>query len=529
MNRLISLVPLCLLAVSAPAREVTWEGVLLNQTNWTGEFPAGAPFSLTVEFDTAEFSGTIANSIGSATFSVTGGITVSGEALNGGRILFNIAAGLNEPSVTFDFSITPPAPLKPVSFRVELYRDLGDGPVDFSLEQPFDLSAFRLIEVVVEMRSPEDTRSLEAGFGWVVEGPVDPVGQPDPVRKDGYKALFGFGDSLSETSLDFTMDEDGRFFTEEATNGPVWLQYLAWMLDIPFREALNFSQFGGFDLPERGVFLPLPRSESLGVSWVNSELLNGVITIAFSDGSEESQAASDAIAILTERVFLKTAELVYTLEIPDYLVLGVADIGFAPGIRGFLPLSEQKEVLTGFVEATNSIREVYIETWFAILFPGMRVSYYDPNGHLREIQAQPASFGFTNMTDSVKGDESGGSPLEDLSITGPGSSHFFWESLSPTTRVHRILADRVYADTFSDGNPPETSLIMKSVRLTNSQIWLFNQHPPQGAHVQLLQSQGPQLAPSRILAEVTEIRDPSLFFIAPLQEDSNDFFGLISP
>lgn len=506
----------------APAggRTLTFSGTLLNKEDWSGRFPEGAGFTLSVVLDDsqtdptpgnpefAQYDGDLSNaSLSIPALSFSGG----GEVFNGGRWVIDRRAGPSEPSVRGSFTILGETlgDENEINVEIDFYHPFGSPPASTSLVQPFDTTAFRLIEVRFEVPDADNQGRHLAGFGWLRPDGFESAEQaPPPIEGSGYRGILGLGDSLSASkNPDFNPGDAGMFFDQGYTNGPVWIQYLSWLLEQEYREDLNYSQFGGFELPRDEELLDEPFADLLATEWSNSELLLAVFSIVLNDGSPGAVASSSAAALRTQGAFLRAAELAHALGCRNLLVLGAADIGFSPQIGSFLATPAQRDLLTDFVAQANQVRVDYINGWFDSLFPGLKVSYLDPNPWIDEIEAAPADFGFTNLTDAVL--DSG---LTDKSFDGPGSSYFFWDGIAPTSKVHCQLAGRVHDAVLDQGNAG--SFRARIVRLTADEVWLFAANPPLGSAVSLVADGDPgQLAVVPALRSATGVKDRCLFYV----------------
>lgn len=484
--------------LSGLARQLSYEGTLLNKNDWSGNFPEGAAFSVSVELDDSLSDPTPGNpdyalynhALGAVTVSVpSAGYSVAGTAFNGGQFIIDRQARLNEPSVVAKFEVTDESLHSLLSLEVRFFQKTGSPPPSTALTQAFDIAAFRCIDFTIKSRNPDDQGSDISGFGWVRSGPITVAAAPPaPVRPGGYRLMMDFGDSLSASKdPDQSTTGDPDYFDGGYSNGPVWTQYLSWLMDIPYREDLNFSRFGGFILPPTAELTRLPTDQCLATAWSNSSLLVGIFAIVFDDGSPSAQAAIGGGINLIDHDFLLTAELVHALGIRDLLTIGTADIGVAPGMAPYLPTQELKDKLSAYVRVRNAEMAAYVTERFPSLFPGMRTTDVDPNAYLDEILADPSSFGFSNISDSVVDGGPNGSPpaLADKSFEGPGADYFFWGSIAPTTKVHAQLAGRLYDDHFDTGDARHDAFRAKIVNLTGEKVWVFGGKPPAATSLEL--------------------------------------------
>ena len=316
---------------------------------------------------------------------------------------------------------------------------------------PFtDPSAFRYIWINIEEATSPNFTNV-AGFTWL---------RPDPggaaqatIQKRCYKGMYVFGDSLSATTDPLLAPGDaGKFFEGGYTNGPVWVQYLAWRLGIPFDPANNFSQFlFPFEFgPED--FAGEPVRESLFIQWSNTPLFAAIIQGRFSaPGTPEELRSRIASQMLNTRELLDAVDQTDFYGGRNLLIVGVADVSFAPFVQLLVPPNATTALRT-FVDATNAHYGQLLGE-FRSLYPNVASVLVDPNQYLDQVKANPQAFGIKNLTlAAIDGDPANGiPPVAAASTNGAGSDFFFWTGTAPTTRVHCHLASFVFNDVFATG------------------------------------------------------------------------------
>jgi hypothetical protein len=186
---------------------------------------------------------------------------------------------------------------------------------------------------------------------------------------------------------------------------------------------------------------------------------------------------------------LRAAERSYFLGIRNLLVLGVADVGFAPFFRNLLPDSSALSDLRTLVNTANQRKEAIVED-LPLMFKGLHTAFVDPNLYLDRLLKNPALYGITDTTVSVvMGNPAKGVlPLTDRSFDGLGAGYFFWDDISPTTRVHCNLADAIYDDVFSFHQPADDAPGLRLVELSDRRIRLYAWNLPVGQPLQLVDS-----------------------------------------
>ncbi|GAA5482967.1 hypothetical protein [Haloferula sargassicola] len=518
---LLSLIPI------AGARTVEIDGKLLNLTDASGDFPTGAAFHVSFELDdsvpdglNAEYEGRYADCVSSVTFSVPS-TSYTLNATAGTHTLFiRTDQPLNEPSVEVALDLTAAGSSETYVLELEWLQKPGMPPATDDLTQDLGTGSFRLISAKFGVKrtvpggGPTYTDIL--GFGWARAEGVAPGPTPPPVRRGGYAHPVVFGDSLSATENPGA-DPD-KYFNGGVTNGPVWVEYLSWLLHMDYDPKLNFSAFGGIVMPSYPEIADYAYDRSLGIYWSQSAVFSAVVVILFAG---EDEGFFNALGVAAQEEIVRMAELAYTLGLRDYLMLSTADVTIAPFVKQLLPPASLAALQQLVLDLEPDL-DAYRQNWFGGLFPGMRTSLVDPNDYLSELSANPAGFGFTDL-DSYHLD-TGPTPYRDY-FGNPGSTYLFWDEIAPTTKVHAHLAGRVFDDVFAGGSPQRFR--SQLVGLDGSQAWVFAAEPPTGVPIQVKQDSGLGFGPAPVRTFSTQ--DPCLFLILDRPSATQGFYRLESP
>lgn len=295
-----------------------------------------------------------------------------------------------------------------------------------------------------------------------------------------FSQIFYFGDSLGDNGnvFGFTLGNfppapyvDGRF-----SNGPTWIEYLAQDLELDpvasfadtvfmpgtdISNGINFA-FGGAltgtfttgddgmteventlpptfpalqDAPLLGLqsqvgifatqFAPIANPDALYVIWAgaNDYLPNDADTDLFRPLTETDTSVNN--------IFLAINTLV-TFGAENLLVLNLPDLGNVPATNN-LPESNE------FTALTNSHNQ-QLEALVATLPTDVNVIQFDVNSLFEEITTNPGNFGLSNTDNCLV-------PLFDCfdpNIIIPEDEFTFWDDKHPTTKVHEIIANRVF-------------------------------------------------------------------------------------
>jgi phospholipase/lecithinase/hemolysin len=242
-----------------------------------------------------------------------------------------------------------------------------------------------------------------------------------------------FGDSLSDNGnlllVDGQPEPDPDFYWEgRLSNGPVWVEYLTDLnhFDANLTDrALGGAQTDGLIPPgliqqvtAHIVAAAPPLSPTnLYVIWIGGN--------DFFNGDGDFQAAVDHINNAMTALVDNGALSVLILNLPD--------LGLIPDML----ISTEAAQATAFSVNFNAELANLIVT-FRTAHPGMEIYEFDANAFFLEVLNDPGAFGFINVTE----------PSPNFSVAGnfDGAGHLFWDDKHPTTAMHALIADRVFAD-----------------------------------------------------------------------------------
>jgi phospholipase/lecithinase/hemolysin len=280
-----------------------------------------------------------------------------------------------------------------------------------------------------------------------------------------FQKVFVFGDSLSDTGNVFTVTGSvpsnpipvsPPYFTGRFSNGPVWVEILAELLDLELRPFLaggtNFA-FGGAEIEldtedvfERDIGVTIPSirsqvqaffaqhlfddtdSEALYIIWGGANDLRDALVTATDPLTAVQPAVDGLIAAIED---LADAGAVY------FLIPNLPNLGHTPESRGRGPDGVARA--TAVSVAFNNALATALDSLEA--GRSITIIRLDTFARLEEVMANPAAFGFTNATEAcLAGDPFvGGTPC-----TQP-TAYVFWDLIHPTAAAHAILAEFAFA------------------------------------------------------------------------------------
>lgn len=270
----------------------------------------------------------------------------------------------------------------------------------------------------------------------------------------GYTGMFVFGDSLSDNGNVYDSTSgiipappyaDGRF-----SNGPVYADYMAGRLGLPLDNLLsggtNYA-FGGagtdFSVPEVSGANPLSVQNQVDLFQAQHLLTGadpGALYVVYAGGNNlqrgiDAAAAAPADAAAIRQATAREAaaditgmiDLLHRTGAQHFLVPNAVPLGAAPtnAAAGALATSFAIEFNTQLAAGVASLS-------------GPNVALFDTFGFTEGVFADPAAFGFADVSNPC---------LTDASYLGGGTVcsepdlHLFWDDLHPTTAAHLTLAD----------------------------------------------------------------------------------------
>lgn len=251
-----------------------------------------------------------------------------------------------------------------------------------------------------------------------------------------FKQLYVFGDSLSDTGNLYnatggTFPPSPPYSQGRFSNDRLWVEYLTEDLGatytnfafagattgsnntIPIPDSLPIPPLPGLqqEIASFKATNPIANPDALYVIWAgaNDYLGGGVV-----DPSVPVNNLSGAIRALAE----SGAE--------NFLVVNLPDLGKIPGTNN----SPQASNLSALTSLHNSS----LDTSLNALSTSYDLNIYDldVSSLFASAIAQPAKYGFTNVTDAC---------LTDTSICSNPNEYLFWDELHPTNTGHKLIGE----------------------------------------------------------------------------------------
>ncbi|MFQ4142359.1 autotransporter domain-containing protein [Chlorogloeopsis sp. ULAP02] len=269
---------------------------------------------------------------------------------------------------------------------------------------------------------------------------------PFKALADDYNQLFTFGDSLSDNGNLFRLTGgifplSPPYFQGRFSNGPVWVEILGSDLKIDTNATNNFaiggSTSGNTNALSETLKIPLPS--------LPDQLDNFTST----PGNPSSDAlfilwagANDYLIQPTERRATDTQVVVNNLSnavatlinkgARNIIVPNLPDLGKTPQER----LEKTASTTTALTNSHNNNLNLALQQ--IVKNRNVNIIPLDVNALFNEILAEPAKYGYTNVTERCFNQALG-------TLCSNPDQYLFWDGIHPTARGHQLIAEYTVA------------------------------------------------------------------------------------
>ncbi|MEQ9671250.1 SGNH/GDSL hydrolase family protein [Coleofasciculus sp. G2-EDA-02] len=242
-----------------------------------------------------------------------------------------------------------------------------------------------------------------------------------------------FGDSLSDMGTVFQMTggmhpPNPTYYKGRYSNGRVWVEYLALRLKLPSKRVTNLAYGGATTGSASSSLVPGLVTQVQSFTQAHQRTNPDALYVLWAGANDYLQGASSA-TIPVENVTGAIAS-VASVGAKNILVANLPDLGQLPATR----TSANSASLSALTQAHNQGLRRSLKV-LSQQHPDLKIATLDANTLYREAIANPAAFGFTNVTSAcVSGSGACSNPAQFL----------FWDSIHPTTAAHRILGEAAF-------------------------------------------------------------------------------------
>ncbi|MFW2405785.1 MAG: SGNH/GDSL hydrolase family protein [Gammaproteobacteria bacterium] len=253
----------------------------------------------------------------------------------------------------------------------------------------------------------------------------------------GVSGLVVFGDSLSDTGNLFAATGgdippfpyfDGRF-----SNGAIWVDTLTSSLGVAVDNyAVGGAQTGTGNVNDGHPNGPFGGLQNQIADYTSGTVDTSATHFIWAGGNNFTSIPADVPAAIQQSIteLLTAVGNLKAQGVTDIWMINLPDLGLTPRLID-AGLGAQGSALT---DAFNNSLDL------GLAGAGFTdVEVFDAAGLLREVVADPGSFGFANVTD--------GCIFDVTCVLSPAAAdtYLFWDDIHPTTATHDIFAQRIEA------------------------------------------------------------------------------------
>jgi thermolabile hemolysin len=248
-----------------------------------------------------------------------------------------------------------------------------------------------------------------------------------------FSRIFVFGDSLSDTGNFYRLSggyPPPPYFQGRFSNGLVWVEHLAHALGMEIAAGDNYAVAGattGLINYNGSAFPGLLGEIASFTATRNAAEAEGALFVVWAGANDffvalqTGQAPAELIGNGVGHT-VQAIQQLWQSGARHIMVANIPDLGLTP----FALEANIGAPVTQLSAAYNQVLESALDDLAAAGIPTIRV---DAFATLRTMVAQPAEFGFTNVTDQL------------IIVGGNPDEFLFWNEVHPTTAGHAVFAE----------------------------------------------------------------------------------------
>lgn len=284
-----------------------------------------------------------------------------------------------------------------------------------------------------------------------------------------FERIYVFGDSLSDTgnvsqATGGTLPPSPPYGQGRFSNGPIWVEYLASKLGLTPNPRNNFA-FGG-------ATTEITKNSDLGSTIEAPGLLGQIEDFTAANPSANPNAlyivwagANDYLGGATNpavplKNLSKAVQSLAAVGAQHVLVANLPDLDKLPATLD----SPSASTLNNLTREHNSGLTKALNTLNQTLDPDTRITVLDVNFLFSQAIADPAKFGFTNVTTPC---------LVNSTVCDNPDEFLFWDNIHPTTAGHQVLGKLAFFALTSESTPEpvvELSVLVLGIGVAVFQI-----------------------------------------------------------
>jgi phospholipase/lecithinase/hemolysin len=253
-------------------------------------------------------------------------------------------------------------------------------------------------------------------------------------RLEPINQMYIFGDSLSATgtlsqaTIETYLLKQG-YSQGRYSNGLVWIDYLASDLHLAASQINNFARGGATTGSEGNSLVPGLLTQVQLFVQTQRQTKPNALYVLWAGANDYLQGVSNA-TVPIENITQAISSLANN-DASTLLVANLPDLGQLPATRNGAKSARLSALTTahnqGLRRALKLLSQQYSQ---------LQIVTLDANALYREASANPAAFGFSNVTSAC--------------LSGAGScskpdQFLFWDGIHPTSAAHRVIAERAFS------------------------------------------------------------------------------------
>lgn len=266
-------------------------------------------------------------------------------------------------------------------------------------------------------------------------------------------AVMVFGDSLSDSGNVFlatggavdpiaATPPSPPYFAGRFSNGPNYADVLASGLGLPLGPSLaggtNFA-WGGARSGVDGLVPSVGTQVLLFLGGVGGVADPSSLYVVFGGGNDVRDSLfeptlADQLALIGDAVvsLFDAITALASAGATRFLVPNVPNVGLIPEVTALDGVFPGIAALAAFLSASFNAELAAAIDALRAGFPGISIKELDTFALISTMIADPASFGFTNVTDACL------DPITFIVCSDP-DSYLFWDTIHPTAAGHELL------------------------------------------------------------------------------------------
>ncbi len=254
-----------------------------------------------------------------------------------------------------------------------------------------------------------------------------------------FSDIYLFGDSLVDIGNTFSFTDGAippspPYFEGRFTNGPLWVENLASLIEVDLGRDTNFA-FGGARTDNSNAFNQLLPESAPRLPGLEAQVDNFVrqvpqadpdaLYVIFAGGNDYINGGATDVQTPIGNLSTAITKLA-AVGARNFMVPNLPDLGDTP--RAIELGGEQQQGISLLSQAHNAALAAALAT--IEQNPNLNIIPFDINSEIDNAIANPADFGFTNVTDDFL----------TAGATNP-DEFIFWDGIHPTARSYQIVAD----------------------------------------------------------------------------------------